>query len=123
MAHGASVHGLLPLRDFPGNKWLDVALMRVNHDGTRMDTLGPENVDATGSVSEVTQQIGRIHQQGTGVLGMKLIGEGRFTTPEQREKAMQYVMGLGTVDAVTIGYKSTAEVDEAIERMNRALNT
>jgi hypothetical protein len=31
-------------------------------------------------------------------------------------------MGLGAVDAVTIGYKSTAEIDEAIERMNRALN-
>lgn len=35
---------------------------------------------------------------------------------------MKFVMGLGAVDAVTIGYKSTAEIDEAIERMNRALN-
>jgi hypothetical protein len=121
LAHGASVHGLLPLRDFPGNKWLDVALLRVNHDGTRMDTLGPENLDATGSVSEVTRQLSAIHGQGTGVLGMKLIGEGRFTSPEQRQKAMDYVMKLGTVDAVTIGYKNTAEIDEAIERMNRSL--
>jgi predicted aldo/keto reductase-like oxidoreductase len=123
LAHGASAHGLLPLRDFPGNKWLDVALLRINHDGTRMDTLGPENVDATGNVGEVTRHISTIHGQGTGVLGMKLVGEGRFTSPEQREKALQYVMGLGTVDAVTIGYKNTAEIDEAIERMNRALNT
>jgi predicted aldo/keto reductase-like oxidoreductase len=123
LAHGASAHGLLPLRDFPGNKWLDVALLRINHDGTRMDTLGPENVDATGKVGEVTRHISTIHGQGTGVLGMKLVGEGRFTSPEQREKALQYVMGLGTVDAVTIGYKNTAEIDEAIERMSRALNT
>jgi aryl-alcohol dehydrogenase-like predicted oxidoreductase len=122
LSHGASVHGLLPLRDFPGNKWLDVALLRVNHDGTRMDTLGPENADATGSVDEVTRQLAAIHGQGTGVLGMKLVGEGRFTSPEQRQKAIDYVMKLGTVDAVTIGYKNTAEVDEAIERMNRALN-
>ncbi|MCL5742380.1 MAG: aldo/keto reductase, partial [Acidobacteria bacterium] len=28
LAHGASVHGLLPLRAFPGNPWLDVALLR-----------------------------------------------------------------------------------------------
>jgi aryl-alcohol dehydrogenase-like predicted oxidoreductase len=123
LAHGASVHGLLPLRDFPGNKWLDVALLRVNHNGTRMDTLGPENVDAISPVNEVTRHLSLIHGQGTGVLGMKLIGEGRFTTPELREQAMQFVMKLGTVDAVTIGYKNTAEVDEAIERMNRALNT
>lgn len=122
LAHGASVHGLLPLRDFPGNKWLDVALLRVNHNGTRMDTLGPENVDAISPVPEVTRHLSLIHGQGTGVLGMKLIGEGRFTTPELREQAMQFVMKLGTVDAVTIGYKNTAEVDEAIERMNRALN-
>jgi hypothetical protein len=31
-------------------------------------------------------------------------------------------MQLGTVDSVTIGFKSTAEVDEAIERMNTHLN-
>lgn len=32
-------------------------------------------------------------------------------------------MKLGTVDAVTIGYKSTAEIDEAIERMNTHLSS
>ena len=63
----------------------------------------------------------KIHDQGTGVLGMKLIGEGSFTRPEDREAALSFVMGLGAVDAVTIGYKSPAEIDEAIERMNRVL--
>jgi hypothetical protein len=32
-------------------------------------------------------------------------------------------MKLGTVDSVTIGYKTTAEVDEAIERINAHLNS
>ena len=54
---------------------------------------------------------------------MKLIGEGSFTQPQQREAAMQFVMKLGAVDAVNIGYKSTVEIDEAIERMSRALNS
>ncbi len=121
MAHGASCHGLLPLREFPGNKWLDVALMRVNHDGARMDTLQSES-NEKGDVDEVVSHIRKIHGQGTGVLGMKLIGEGRFTTPEQRDASLKFVMNLGTVDAVTIGYKSTAEIDEAIERINRHLN-
>jgi hypothetical protein len=53
---------------------------------------------------------------------MKLMGEGRFTTPEQRDASLKYVMKLGTVDAVTIGFKSPAEVDEAIERINTHLN-
>lgn len=121
LAHGASCHGLLPLRAFPNNQWLDVALMRVNHNGTRMDNLkGTE--DGVGDVNEVTSHIAQIHKQGTGVLGMKIMGEGAFKTPELRDASIQFVMKLGTVDAVTIGLKSPAEIDEAIERMNHHLN-
>jgi predicted aldo/keto reductase-like oxidoreductase len=123
LAHGASCHGLLPLRAFPGNKWLDVALLRVNHDGTKMDSLATTDTADVGQVDEVVGHIKKVHDQGTGVLGMKLIGEGQFTTPERRDKAMRFVMKLGTVDAVTIGYKSAAEIDEAIERMNTHLNS
>jgi len=123
LAHGASAHGLLPLRDFPGNKWVDVALLRINHDGMRMDTLGPEDTKAKGDVNEVTKHIKTIHGQGKGVIGMKLIGEGQFTSPEQRERAIQYAFRTAGVDAVTIGYKNTAEIDEAIDRINRALNS
>ena len=122
LAHGASVHGLLPLRAFPGTEWLDVALLRVNHNGTRMDTLQMRDTDDLGNVDEVVSHARKIHAQGTGVLGMKLVGEGRFTSPEERQAALKFVMSLGAVDAVTIGYKSTAEIDEAIERMNRVLN-
>lgn len=122
VSHGASCHGLMPLRAFPGNRWLDVALMRINHDGVRMDTLQSESSEK-GDVAEVTGHVRKIHEQGTGVLGMKLIGEGQFTSPEQRDASIRYVMKLGTVDAVTIGFKSTAEVDEAIERMNHHLNS
>jgi hypothetical protein len=31
-------------------------------------------------------------------------------------------MGLGVVDSTTIGYKSPAEIDEAIDRVNTHLN-
>ena len=120
LAHGASCHGLLPLRAFPGNHWLDVALMRINHDGTMMDNLRGDS--AGGDVPEVTGRIRDVHGQGTGVIGMKIMGEGRFTSPEQRDAAVKYVTKLGAVDAVTIGYKSTAEIDEAIARINTHLN-
>ena len=75
-----------------------------------------------GDVNEVVTRIGQIHGRGTGVIGMKLMGEGRFTTPEQRDASLKFVLGLGTVDAMTIGYKSTAEIDEAITRVNTHLN-
>jgi hypothetical protein len=63
-----------------------------------------------------------VHKQGTGTIGMKIMGEGRFTSADQRDASIKFVMNLGTVDAVTIGYKSTAEIDEAIERINSHLN-
>jgi len=123
MAHGASVHGLLPLRSFPGTAWLDVALCRINHNGARMDSLKGDSTGAErGDVTEVTQRIQQIHTQGTGVIGMKLVGEGMFKDPAEREAAIKYVTGLGTVSAMTMGFKSPAEIDEAIARINRNLN-
>ena len=64
----------------------------------------------------------KVHAQGMGVISMKLCGEGRFTRAEDRQAALKFAMNLGAVDAVTIGFKNTQEIDEAIARMNRALN-
>src|SRR5579864_9060399 len=52
LGHGASVHGLPALRQFPGNQWLDIAMIRMNHKGAHMDA---ETFDARGpgDVSEV----------------------------------------------------------------------
>ena len=122
LAHGASCHGLMPLRSFPGNDWLDVSLNRINHSGARMDSLAGRE-DDTGDVPEVVSHVKKIHAQGTGVIGMKLIGEGQFRSPEERDASLKFVMKLGAVDAVTIGYKSTTEIDEAIERINTHLNS
>ncbi len=122
LAHGASCHGLLPLRRFPEmTGWLDVALLRINHDGTKMDALKSRTKEK-GDVDEVVSHIAKIHAAGTGVIGMKIMGEGRFRTPEERDKAIGFVMRLGTVDAITIGYKAPSEIDEAIERIGKHLN-
>ena len=48
---------------------------------------------------------------------------GKDATPEERDASIRYVMKLGSVDAVTIGYKNTAEIDEAIQRINTHLNS
>ncbi len=122
-AHGASCHGLLPLRAFPAAAdWLDVALLRVNNTGTRMDTLKRVDSDDLGDVKEVVGHVKEIRSKGTGVIGMKIMGEGQFRTPEQRDASIRFVTGLGAVDAMTVGYKSEAEIDEAIERLNTHLN-
>lgn len=122
LAHGASCHGLQPLREFPGQKWLDVALMRVNHNGTRMDNQQGDD-RAMGVVEEPVKHIAKVHAQRTGVIGMKIMGEGAFQSPELRDASIRFVMKLGTVDAITIGFKNNQEIDEAIQRINTHLNS
>jgi aryl-alcohol dehydrogenase-like predicted oxidoreductase len=120
VGHGASVHGLPALRQFPGNKWLQVAMIRMNHKGTRMDTEDYNN-DGSGNVSEVVAHVRQVRKEGMGVISMKLVGEGAFTTREDRQAAMRYAFKTAGVDCVTVGYKNTAEIDEAIENVNLAL--
>jgi aryl-alcohol dehydrogenase-like predicted oxidoreductase len=120
LGHGASVHGLPALRRFPGNQFLDIAMIRMNHKGKAMDaedymTGGPGNVD------EVVTHVKQVRKDGMGVISMKLVGEGTFTTREDRQAALRFAFNNAGVDSVTIGYKSTAEIDEAIENVNLAL--
>jgi aryl-alcohol dehydrogenase-like predicted oxidoreductase len=119
VSHGASVHGLPALRQMPGNDWLQVAMIRVNHTGKSMDaedyaTQGP------GNVPEVVTHVHQVRKQGMGVISMKLVGEGTFGR-EDRQKAMRFAFRNAGVDCVTVGYKNTAEIDEAIDNLNMAL--
>jgi len=120
IGHGASVHGLPALRQFPGNEWLQVAMIRMNHQGVKMDA-EDYMTNGLGDVSEVTTHVKQVHKDGMGVISMKLAGEGAFTTREDRQAAMRYAFRKAGVDCVTVGYKSTAEIDEAIENVNLAL--
>jgi aryl-alcohol dehydrogenase-like predicted oxidoreductase len=120
VGHGASVHGLPALRRFPGNNWLEIAMIRMNHNGTKMDAEDYNTHDA-GNVSEVVTHVKQVRSEGMGVISMKLVGEGAFTTREDRQAAMRFAFNNAGVDSVTLGYKNTAEVDEAIENLNLAL--
>ena len=119
VSHGASVHGLPALRQVPGNKWLDIAMIRVNHKGTKMDA-EDYNTEGLGNVSEVVTHVKQVRKEGMGVISMKLVGEGTFNR-EDRQRAMRFAFQNAGVDCVTVGYKSTAEIDEAIENLNLAL--
>jgi predicted aldo/keto reductase-like oxidoreductase len=119
---GASVHGLPALRVFPGNRWLDIAMIRMNHKGVKMDAEVPD-ANVLGKVDEVVAHTKKVHSEGKGVISMKLAGEGAFTTREDRKAAMKFAFNVAGVDSVTVAYKSIAEIDEAIENLNLALNS
>src|SRR5271157_1096624 len=120
VGHGASVHGLPALRRFPGNQWIEIAMIRMNHKGTQMDAEG-YSTSVAANVSEVVTHVKQVRREGMGVISMRLVGEGVFTPREDRQAAMKFAFNHAGVDCVTLGYKNTAEVDEAIENLNLAL--
>jgi len=122
-AKGVSCHSLPALAAAARLDWCDVHLVRINPQGAHIDT-PTERWDAGSEASHlpaVLRELKVMRERGHGIIGMKIIGNGDFTKPEDREKSIRFAMSPGLVDAVVIGTKSTSEVDEAIERIDRAL--
>jgi len=120
LSHGASVHGLPALRQVPGTQWLDVAMIRMNHKGVRMDGEDYNRDGGPGTVPEVVAHVQQVRKKGMGVISMKLAGEGTFNR-DDRKAAMRFAFRNAGVDCVTVGYKNNAEIDEAIDNLNLAL--
>jgi hypothetical protein len=109
-AVGVSCHGLDPLLTSTDCDWVDVHLVRINPFGAKMD----------GEPDQVAAEIQKMHDRGHGVLGMKIFGEDGFDSPEKRFQSLKYVLGLGCVDAFTIGFTSTDQIDETMDMIARA---
>jgi predicted aldo/keto reductase-like oxidoreductase len=111
-AHGASFHSLAALEAAAASPWVDVVHVRINAYGDKMDA-APE---------KVAPVVEKIHAAGKGVIGMKLIGEGLFSaSDEKRDKSVQYVLGLGTVDAMVVGFLKIPEIDDFGDHVAKAL--
>ena len=120
-AKGVSCHSLPALRTAVASDWPEVHLVRVNPQAKHVD--GPEEqVFKSGNdIAPVVRQLKAMHAKGRGVIGMKLVGDGDFRNAEDREKAARFAMAQPEISAVVIGFKSRKEVDEAIQRIDRAL--
>ncbi len=111
-AHGTSCHGMDPLHVSAKNPFVEVDLARINPEGLIMDDHKPD---------EVASVLEEMHNAGKGVVGMKILGEGRINTPERIDASLRYVLGLGTVDAFVIGFQTTSQIDDILKRTNDAL--
>lgn len=122
-AHGVSCHSVPALSRAAQLDWVDVHLVRINPQGAHIDTpVERWNAKSDAShVPAVMEQIRAMHRKRHGIIGMKIIGNGDFTDPADREKSIQFAMQCGLLDAIVIGFKNTAEVDEAVQRINSAL--
>ena len=113
-AHGVSCHSIAALEAAAKEPWVDVVHARINPEGASMD--GPPDT--------VEPVLKKIHDAGKGVIGMKIIGEGRWRyDPEKREASIRYVLGLGTVDVMVVGFERQVEIENVKELTKSALET
>ena len=120
-AKGVSCHSLPALRAAVDSDWTEVHLVRVNPQGVYTDGETGYWGSRHRDIAPVMQQIKTMHAKGRGIIGMKICGNGTFTSPADREKSIRFAMSQPEIDAVVIGFKNRQEIDEAIERINRAL--
>jgi predicted aldo/keto reductase-like oxidoreductase len=112
-AVGVSCHGMDPLRTAATTDWVEIDLARINPVGVkaRMD----------GTPDEVVPCLRMMHERGKGVLGMKILGEGTFKSVEQQMESLRFVLGLGCVDAMVVGFESSEQIDQIMQRVETAL--
>jgi aryl-alcohol dehydrogenase-like predicted oxidoreductase len=112
-AHGTSCHGMDPLRTAARHPFVQIDLARINPFGFKMDDT--QNPDV------VASELEEMHIAGKGVIGMKILGEGMIKEPEKKDETLRYVLGLGTVDAFIIGFESAEQIDDLLERTDKAI--
>jgi len=104
-AHGCSCHSIEALRAAAKSSWVEVDLVRINPIGAEMDA----NPDTVISV------IREMRAAGKGIVGMKILGAGALR--HRQDEALKFALGLGLLDAFTIGAESIAEQKDLMARI------
>ena len=107
-AHGCSCHSIGALRAAAKSPWVDVDLARINPIGSHMDA-DPDTV--AGVLREM-------RAAGKGVIGMKILGQGDMR--DRQDEALRFALGLGVLDAFTIGAESIPEQNDLMRRISAA---
>lgn len=111
--HGVSVHSLPAMKAALESSWVDVIHVRINPYGIAMDKPDPQ---------EVVEVIQQLHKSGKGVIGMKLVGDGKLQNDSEKiDNALNFVLGLGSVDMMIIGFEAKEQIDNYIGRTQKAL--
>jgi aryl-alcohol dehydrogenase-like predicted oxidoreductase len=112
-AHGVSVHSLEAMKDAVKHPWVDVLHARINPYGIAMDKPEPQ---------EVVEVIHQLNEAGKGVIGMKLVGNGKLRDDSEKiDNSLRFVLGLGSVDTMIIGFENNEQIDNYTIRVEKAL--
>jgi len=106
-AIGVSIHNIDALREAAVNPWVQVIMARINPFGTNMD----------GSPDEVKKILETAKNNGKGIIGMKIFGEGKHVSDPEREQSIKFALKEGNVHCMTLGMTTIPQMDDAIERV------
>ena len=104
-AHGVSCHTLGALETASDSDWVQVDLARINPFGASMDA----------DVPTVEKILKKMHNQGKGVVGMKIFGAGRLVN--RIDECLKYILNFDSVDAFTIGQENKQQMYDLIKRI------
>jgi aryl-alcohol dehydrogenase-like predicted oxidoreductase len=107
-AHGCSCHSIEALRAAAKSPWVELDLARVNPVGAFMDA----------EPDTVVSVLREMKTSGKAVVGMKILGQG--TLRNRQDEALRSALGLGILDAFTIGAESIAEQNDLVRRIAAA---
>src|SRR5947209_4754568 len=107
-AHGCSCHSIEALRAAAASPWVEIDLARINPIGSHMDA------DPATVISVLKQ----MKASGKAVVGMKILGQGDLRG--RQSEALRYALGLGVLDAFTIGAENRNEQEDLIRRIAAA---
>lgn len=109
-ALGVSCHSLEALELCATEPWVESVHTRIN----------PYSMSMDGPTEKVVPVLKKIHAAGKGVVGMKIIGEGRLRNdPEKRQASIKFALELGCVDVLNVGCESVAEVEDLATRIKQ----
>ena len=107
-AHGCSCHSLEALRAAAASPWVEVDLARINPTGASMDA----------SPDVVIPVLKQMKASGKAVIGMKILGAGELRN--RQDECLKFALGLGVLDAFTIGAENRGEQEDLITRIAAA---
>ena len=110
-AVGVSCHNIDALREAVDSPWVDVIMARINPFGSKMD----------GTPDEIKKILADAKENGKGIIGMKIFGEGENVRDDEREQSIQFAFKEGNVHCTTLGMETIAQMDDARERVSRAI--
>ncbi len=109
-ALGVSCHSIVALEAAAAEPWVESVHTRINPYGMSMD----------GTPDQVVPTLKKLHAAGKGVVGMKLIGEGKLSNDDaKRDESVRYVLGLGCVHILNVGFETTDQIDDFAARVRK----